>query len=227
MISSIKQLSTLLKSSGLVLDKAITIDKYCALDLSISNTELDHIRITNPDICQDYIDTVQNRCQAKVAWGGYLERRNLYSENNNFSQFDSKRNIHLGVDFWANAGTKVLTPLKAKVHSFQNNKAIGDYGPTIILEHEFENTLFHTLYGHLSLASLENLSIGRIFEAGDTIATLGTPDINVNYAPHLHFQIILDMEGRMGDYPGVCSEDTLDFYSINCPNPNLLLRFLS
>jgi hypothetical protein len=227
MTSSFKQLTPLSKYLSFVLDNAITLDQYCALDLGMTNTALHHIRIANPDICQDYIDSVLDKCQAKVACGGYLEKRNLYSDNDNFSHDEIQRNIHLGVDFWTIAGTRVLTPLKGKVHSFQNNKAIGDYGPTIILEHEFEKTRFHTLYGHLSLESLENLSIGNIFEAGETIATLGTPDINVNYAAHLHFQIIIDMEGKKGDYPGVCSEDNLDFYSKNCPNPNLLLHIPS
>lgn len=227
MISSFKQLTHHSKFQNLVLDKTITIDQYCSLDLSITNEELKQINIGNSDTCQYYIDSVLERCKAKVAWGGYFEKRNLYSSNENFSELNTKRNIHLGVDFWTTAGTNVIAPLKGKVHSFQNNKAIGDYGPTIILEHFFENTKFHTLYGHLSLASIDNLNIGKVFEAGETIATLGTPDINVNYAPHLHFQIILDMEGKKGDYPGVCSEEALEFYSKNCPNPNLLLHFPS
>jgi len=48
--------------------------------------------------------------------------------------------------------------------------------------------------------------------------------INGDYAPHLHFQIIIDMEEKTGDYPGVCSENKLEFYKNNCPNPNLLLK---
>ena len=44
--------------------------------------------------------------------------------------------------------------LDGTIHSFQNNTALGDYGPTIILSHEIEGFKFHTLYGHLSEASL-------------------------------------------------------------------------
>ena len=227
MISSFKPTTNPIISPNLVLDKTIALHQYCPLNLSISNVALKHIDISNPDVCQKYIDAVLVRNRAKVAWGGYLEKRNLYDDKANFSQNKSKRNIHLGIDFWTKAGTKVITPLKGKVHSFQNNKTIGDYGPTIILQHEIEDNTFHTLYGHLSLTSIDNIHIGQTFKAGETIATLGTPDINVNYAPHLHFQIINDMEGKKGDYPGVCSEDTLDFYSKNCPNPNLLLHFPS
>ena len=31
----------------------------------------------------------------------------------------------------------------------------------------------------------------------------------------------------LGDFPGVCSPETLEFYSKNCPDPNLLLQIQS
>jgi hypothetical protein len=40
----------------------------------------------------------------------------------------------------------------------------------------------------------------------------------------LHFQIINDMQGKKGDYPGVSSKKELAFYKKNCPDPNLLLK---
>ena len=50
---------------------------------------------------------------------------------------------------------------------------------------------------------------------------------NGDYPPHLHFQIILDIENFYGDYPGVCSENDLKYYSQNCPDPNLVLKLSS
>lgn len=227
MVSPFKKITALEKLPLNILDTAISLDHYCSLDLSISNTELKRIDITNPVKCQKYIDAVLEKQKASVAYGGYLEKRNLYSDKVSFSKVDNQRDIHLGIDFWAKAGTKVIAPIQGKVHSFQNNAAIGDYGPTIILQHELKGFTFHTLYGHLSLAAIAHISIGQEFESGFTLATLGTPAINVNYAPHLHFQIIIDMEGNYGDYPGVCSADRLDYYSKNCPDPNFLLQMLS
>jgi len=224
MISSLKKYFDRMENSVSPLDASISYDQYCDLDLSVSNHDLNTFEITDPRACQQYIDLILENSRAIVAHGGYLEKRNLYSDKSSFSNKTTFRDIHLGVDFWTAAGTKVVTPLEGKVHSFQNNASIGDYGPTIILKHEFEGLVFHTLYGHLSLEAIANLKVGQEFEKGAAIATLGTPDINVNYAPHLHFQIVLDMEGMRGDYPGVCSADTLDFYSKNCPNPNLLLK---
>jgi murein DD-endopeptidase MepM/ murein hydrolase activator NlpD len=83
------------------------------------------------------------------------------------------------------------------------------------------------LYGHLSLDSLNGKKVGDFVEKGKQIATLGLPPINGDYAPHLHFQIIIDMENKKGDYPGVCSSKTLAFYLQNCPDPNLLLKIKS
>lgn len=151
-----------------------------------------------------------------------MEKRGIYAANSNFSE--TKRNIHLGIDFWAKAGTKVLTPIDGVVHSFKNNTTKGDYGPTIILEHGFNGGSFYTLYGHLSLASLVTLYIGKEFKQGNELGTLGETAINVNYAPHLHFQIIKDLAGYTGDYPGVCSKKDIEFYTYNCPNPSLLLK---
>jgi len=224
MISSVKKHFERMENSISPLDASISYDHYCALDLSVSNQDLNAFEITDPSACQQYIDQILKKNSAKVAYGGYLEKRNLYRDKSSFSNKTALRDIHLGVDFWTAAGTKVVAPLDGKVHSFQNNTTVGDYGPTIILQHEIEGLVFHTLYGHLSLEAIANLHIGQDFEKGAAIATLGTSAINVNYAPHLHFQIIIELEGMKGDYPGVCSTDTVDFYSKNCPDPNLLLN---
>ncbi|MEB8329657.1 peptidoglycan DD-metalloendopeptidase family protein [Flavobacteriaceae bacterium KMM 6897] len=197
---------------------------YTPLDLSIANPTLGDIDISKVETCQSYIDSILEKNRAEVAFGGYLEQRNLYAGNGHFAEREDKRNIHLGVDFWAPVRTKVRAPLAGRVHSFQNNSTTGDYGPTIILEHMLEGIKFHTLYGHLSLESLNDLYIGKEFDRNSILASLGSPDINVNYAPHLHFQIIGDMGEYQGDYPGVISTIDMEYYANNCPNPNLLLK---
>ena len=56
------------------------------------------------------------------------------------------------------------------------------------------------------------------------IGYLGDAAINGDYSPHLHFQIIKDIEHYHGDYPGVSSQNDLVFFSSNCPDPNLVLK---
>lgn len=137
-----------------------------------------------------------------------------------------ERNIHLGIDFWIKAGTPVLAALDGRIHSFKNNIGLGDYGPTIILDHEIENQKFYTLYGHLSLESLQGISVGDFFKKGEHLANIGNSEVNGDYAPHLHFQIIKNIEDYWGDYPGVCNKNDLNFYIENCPDPNFLLKII-
>jgi murein DD-endopeptidase MepM/ murein hydrolase activator NlpD len=201
------------------------IAKYTPLNLSVSNGKLKHLDLSDPSQCQRYIDIVLGKDGASVAFGGYLEKRALYRNYQNFLREVEPRNIHLGIDFWAKADSRVLTPVDGIVHSFKNNASDGDYGPTIILAHNISGFTFYTLYGHLSLESLRNLFIGKVFRQGELLAKLGATDINVNYAPHLHFQVIMDLGVFKGDYPGVSSTTDLGFYARNCPDPNILLKF--
>lgn len=208
-----------------VISPEIAYSEYVALDLSVTNSDLQNHKLNT---AQDYEVFIQNQLdvnRGKIMFGGYIETRNLYKRSTVFKNSDTEeRNIHIGLDLWINEQAPIHAALEGKIHSFQNNTALGDYGPTIILEHEINDFKFHTLYGHLSEASLEEKKVGDAIQKGQQIATLGLPPINGDYAPHLHFQIIMDMEGKFGDYPGVCSEKKLSFYKENCPDPNWLLK---
>ena len=201
-------------------------EEYVSLDLSSSNKELDVAVLQQPHVHHRQLQEFLKASNANVAYGGYLEQRKLYDRSDYFTSEnpDDCRNIHLGIDLWCEAGTAVLSPLKGKVHSFQENTNFGDYGPTIILEHLEQGRTFYTLYGHLSRESLSRLEVGQEITVGQEIATLGAPVVNGDYAPHLHFQIIVDIQDYKGDYPGVASSSQLDFYKMNCPDPNLLLK---
>lgn len=208
-----------------VIDSAIPYSQYTPLDLSVSNLELSKIDIKNAEAFEAYIENYLQKNEAKVAFGGYNEERNLYKRSTIFNDAENEeRNIHIGMDLWIKAGTTVLAALDGTVHSFDFNAGLGNYGPTIILEHSMENQTFYTLYGHLSLESIENLEIGAIFKKGKPLARLGDTTINGDYAPHLHFQIIKDIKDYSADYPGVCSKKDLEYYLENCPDPNLLLK---
>lgn len=154
--------------------------------------------------------------------GGYLEKRAIY-EGTDLFQGDAERCIHIGVDVFLPAGTPVYAPLSGRVHSFANRAVAGDYGPVIILRHQWQGFGFHTLYGHLGLASLDGVMDGKAVRQGEKIGEIGPRPVNGNWTPHLHFQLIRDMQGARGDYPGVVREDELAFYRQNCPDPMPLL----
>ena len=225
-----KAFSQLLRDLGdqslYVLDPKISKSDYTALDLSKTNKTLVTIDVSSSETLEHYISSHIIKNNAKVAYGGYLEIRNIYQRSSYFKDTNSEteRNIHLGLDLWVAAGTPIYSPLNAEVHSFKNNTNHGDYGPAIILKHSIENIEFYTLYGHLSLASIKHLKLGQTFKKGEQIARLGDSSVNGDYAPHLHFQVIKDVQDFVGDYPGVCSKKDLEFYKGNSWDPELLLR---
>lgn len=211
-----------------VLDTSISIDDYVPIDLSESNSELSSFDVFSASEWNTYIEKFLNKHNAKVAYGGYLEERNIYQNSKRFQSNhpDEERNIHLGVDFWCKVNTPVLSVLRGTIHSIRNNDDHGNYGPTIIVEHYIQGERFYTLYGHLSLESLKTVEVGQEVEDGEQIGFIGSSDVNGGYAPHLHFQIVEDLQGHYGDYPGVGSKSDLYFYKDNCPDPNTLLKFL-
>jgi 4-aminobutyrate aminotransferase-like enzyme len=86
-----------------------------------------------------------------------------------------------------------------------------------------EGQTFYTLYGHLSLESLQNIQIGQVIEKGQHFASLGDAPINGNWPPHLHLQILLDDLGFSTDFPGVAYPSERSIFKALCPDPNLLL----
>jgi murein DD-endopeptidase MepM/ murein hydrolase activator NlpD len=112
------------------------------------------------------------------------------------------------------------------LHSFAYNHHDGDYGATMVLLHQLDGLAFYTLYGHLSLKDIQTFSAGQYIIFGQPIAHFGSPSENGNWPPHLHFQVILDMELKEGDYPGVCRWSEREKYFSNCPDPNLILQLM-
>lgn len=206
-----------------VMGVPMTHDNAFHIELNAFKTELLHLKDrSKTSLLQMYMDE-KRRVQGKpFALGGYLEDRSWYARSPLFGQ---ERSVHLGIDIWADQGTQVFAPLAGVVHSFADNAGFSNYGPTLIVQHEMDGLVFYTLYGHLSRINLQHWQKGVVIKAGDQIGTLGTIEENGEWPAHLHFQIILDLQGKEGDYPGVCSHEDVKFYQNNCPDPNLLLQF--
>lgn len=228
MLPSLSSFEVFLKSlkAHPLIDTSIPSCAYIPLDLSIHNSELKTVNVSLSNDLERFIWNHIKNNNVKVAYGGYLEKRGIYRRSDYFNQSNTKteRNIHLGVDIWIEANTPIFAPLDGEIHSFKNNTNYGDYGPTLILKHKIENITFYTLYGHLSLVSLEQLEVGVEVKQGEQIGTLGTAEVNGDYPPHLHFQVIKDIQDYKGDYPGVSNQLDLEFYKENCSDPNLFLK---
>lgn len=194
------------------------------LDLSVANRELYDFDITSTQQLAAYIDRKLRETGMETAVGGYAEDRLIYRKSKHFGSGPDARTIHLGVDVWSEAFTPLSAPLDARVHSFQVNDNFGDYGPTIILEHQLDGITFFTLYGHLSTRSLEGLIKGKQFKKGEEFAETGDAHENGNWPPHLHFQVMTDMLGKSGDFPGVASLREKSYYLELCPDPAHLIQ---
>lgn len=206
----------------LIIENAEDIQDYAPVDLSETNLKAKHINPSNHEELQAYLDHLNTKNNSKVLYGGYLEKRNLYA---NSALFNSKsiRNIHLGLDLWAAAGTKIKAPLDAVLYAAHYNEGVGNYGGTIILKHQFNEITFFSLYGHLSKDSL-NLNVGQSIKKNEFFCRLGNALENGNYVPHLHFQWIINLEVNAKDYPGVCSENQIKFFAKNSPKPELIFK---
>mgnify|MGYP005749634473 CR=1 FL=1 len=209
-----------------VMGEKLTTENILPLDFTEENEALQKVNLSNTAELDHYVFGQLSKAGKKYGIGGYLEKRAIYRRSENFlTEAEDYRNIHLGVDIWTSAGAKIYAPFASKVHSFQDNPGFGNYGPTIILEHNLEGKTLYSLYGHLALEDLLGLELGQEFQAGDIFCQVGPFPENGDWPPHLHFQLIWDMGGNWGDYPGVAAEKDLGFYRENCPDPNWILKY--
>jgi peptidoglycan LD-endopeptidase LytH len=204
---------------------SVNLSNALPLDFSATNPDLAPDRVpsldlTNTAVFSEYVFGKLREAGAEVGIGGYNEHRVIYRRSEHFNIEETEpREIHLGVDIWAEAGTLIFTPKDGFVHSFQDNNRFGDYGPTIILQHNLAGKTVYSLYGHLTRTSLEGLYEGKPFRAGEKLAEIGPFPENGDWPPHLHFQLITDLLNNRGDFPGVCSLTDREFYLGICPDP--------
>jgi 4-aminobutyrate aminotransferase-like enzyme/Ser/Thr protein kinase RdoA (MazF antagonist) len=196
-------------------------------DLSIGSPEVGTLDQVRDQVRLDGVLTDRLReAGASVGIGHYDEARAFYTDDRfriEGNEGPVWRTVHIGVDLWVPAGTPVVAPLAGTVHALRNNAGAGDYGPTIILRHDADGVPFFTLYGHLARGSLSRLTVGQAVAAGDLIAETGEMEENGGWSPHLHFQVITDLLGRDGEFPGVARADQRAVWLSLSPDPNLVL----
>ncbi|MEO9895275.1 MAG: aminotransferase class III-fold pyridoxal phosphate-dependent enzyme [Paracoccaceae bacterium] len=167
--------------------------------------------------------------QAGQVWlGYYFEPRLIYAEpafRNGPWLASDRRTVHLAVDAFAPAGTPIYAPMDATVHVIENRTGHLDYGGVVILAHDTpEGDRFYTLYGHLNPDVCETLKPGQSIKKGTAFCKLGAPDQNGGWAPHIHFQIALTLDGLGADWPGVGDPDENYLWHALCPNPAAMLN---
>jgi murein DD-endopeptidase MepM/ murein hydrolase activator NlpD len=224
-----EKLAAYLKSHPTTLGNVVDFDerqdKLYHFDFTAANAAINPMLVSNTAAFAKWVDNQLKASHCRYGIGGYMEHRTLYASSALFDAHDEPRRLHLGIDIWGLAGTRIYSPLPATIHSFNDNNNFGDYGGTIILTHQLPGLTLYSLYGHLSRKSLDGLELGQSITINEQIATLGDIPENGHWPPHLHFQLMFDMQGCKGDYPGVGQYSKKARYLENIPDPNLLLQF--
>jgi len=197
-------------------------------DLGVGSTFLGaNPRAAETPALAEKISREMERAAAKVGIGRYDEARLLYTSplfGASESPIEERRTVHLGIDLFAEAGTPVCAPLEGVVHTAACNDAPLDYGPVVILRHKGgDGGEFFTLYGHLAKDTLAGLKAGQRVARGQQFARIGTTQENGGWAPHLHFQIIVDLLELDADFPGVAYASQRAVWTGLSPDPHLLL----
>ena len=203
-------------------------EKFYNIDLSVSSTWLENKFIDeNIDCFENKINWIKKLEPDSIIAGGYLESRVLYNSSN-YSRMGNNgienRTIHLGIDFWLNKKTPIHAFSNGVVVVKTNNNSEKGYGGLIILEHKIKDFKFYSLYGHLCNVKKLNINVGDKVKKGSKIGELGDSNENGNWAPHLHFQLMLSLLDFNNDFPGVCFFSEKNIWSSICPDPNKIIK---
>jgi peptidoglycan LD-endopeptidase LytH len=154
--------------------------------------------------------------------GRYDEKReNMY----NTGLFEGVRNIHMGVDLFAPFKTPVFSFSDGEIFLFGNNEQAGDYGPTVVTKHQFDDLILYALFGHLTDQSLKGKTPGQKIRAGEMIGSVGSQEENGGWIPHLHFQLSYE-KPQHPDMPGVVAQKDYPISRLKYPDPRLVLGAL-
>jgi 4-aminobutyrate aminotransferase-like enzyme/Ser/Thr protein kinase RdoA (MazF antagonist) len=230
-ITLIDWLESNAEKMGGVVEPDLRLAKKIIFDLSMGSRELGNlVELSDVEVFTHHLFDRMRAANSSVGIGRYNEARPIYTsdqyklEGNDGPEW---RTVHIGLDVFMEAGVSILAPLDGVVHSFRNNDAPLDYGPTIILQHTVEyrdkQLTFYTLYGHLSEDSLVGLYEDKHIVQGTPFCNIGNYPVNGGWPPHLHFQIVTDLLDRTGEFPGVARPSQREVWLSLSPDPNLIV----
>ncbi|TFG32894.1 aminotransferase class III-fold pyridoxal phosphate-dependent enzyme [Candidatus Thorarchaeota archaeon] len=214
---------------GHVLELPLTNESCCVVDLHVGSVSIPNpTHLEDPQKLDDVFNHVINNSKAMVGIGRYNEARLIYlssqytSPDNNYEE---TRTIHLATDLIVKPGTSVHCPIAGRIHSFKDNDHPSDNGPSLIIEHKIpeQNLKFYTLYGHLSKKSMVDVEVGALIDVGQQIGEVGDISENGGWPSHLHFQLIVDLLDKKGDFFGLAPPSQREVWKSICPDSNLIL----
>lgn len=154
--------------------------------------------------------------------GRYDEKRPGMYDAALFTQGAEARDVHMGIDLGAPAGSEVFAFDDGAIFLFDDNTAPGDYGPTLVTLHSVEGRPLYVLLGHLARRSLVGKTVGATFRRGDVLGWIGEEHENGGWNPHVHVQLAWAPPER-ADLPGVVSDADRESARAKYPDPRIIL----
>ncbi len=186
-------------------------------DFSVASLDFGADSITVPGHAAE---DIWKQCGDAVGIGRWDEPRLAYTGSAYETASGERRTVHIGVDLFRPEGTPVHAPMDGVVHSFCIHHDAYDYGGCVLLEHRPDDgPVFWTLYGHLSHASVQQLSEGQAIQGGEAFVELGPFEENGGWVPHLHFQVITDRLDMEATFPGVAAPGQRAVWLSLSPSP--------
>jgi 4-aminobutyrate aminotransferase-like enzyme/Ser/Thr protein kinase RdoA (MazF antagonist)/murein DD-endopeptidase MepM/ murein hydrolase activator NlpD len=174
-----------------------------------------------PEEAERLWDAIAAQEGVTLGIGSWGEERPVYSSDAFKSVFapELRRELHLGLDLFAPAGTNVRTPLDGVVVDLFETDVPLDYGHAVLLKHEPHGHVFYSLWGHLSAQTVKNRKLGERLKAGDIIGQFGKPSENGNWQPHVHIQLVTYAAPKAADVIGAGEKDYMALWSELFPDP--------
>lgn len=94
---------------------------------------------------------------------------------------------HRGVDFTPGLGAEIHVVAGGTVRVA--TEAGGDYGVTVVVDHEVDGQMVSTRYAHMQYGSL-NVAVGDTVSVGDVLGTVGSTGRSTG--AHLHFEVLIN-----------------------------------
>ena len=207
-----------------ILGKPLTAENSMMVDFGMTSRLLAQVKdLADPET---YSEPLRRHLgENTIGVGYYNEVRPIYLADMFAIDHHERRTVHLGADLFAPPETAIYAPLAGTIHSVANCNDEQDNGPLLILKHRPNPDLcFYTLYGHLSVETLDRWAVGDRVEAGDTLARIGDYPRNGNWTPHLHLQIMVDLLDYDDNFAGVCAPKQRALWTSLAPDPNHILR---
>lgn len=152
---------------------------------------------------------LEETLQAKI-FGGFLEDRSPLFD----TRHDPKATIHIGMDYWVDAGTNVHCPLQGEVTFSRGPRSTsGGWGGR--LDIKTKRGIY--IFGHLNTPTLVK---GNKIEEHQIIGSIASTDTNGGWMPHLHVQVMTEQY-----YNSFSEPNSIDAYAV--PSAELTKQYIA